>query len=65
MYLGIWSPPAIDSCNHAINVIGYGTENGIDYWLCKSSWSDKWGDKDYIKIKRGYNNIRFPARSVV
>jgi len=41
--------------NHAVTVVGYGTEDGIDYWLIKNSWSEGWGDKGYIKVKRGVN----------
>lgn len=38
---------------HAIKVIGYGTENGVDYWLVQNSWTTTWGDGGYFKIKRG------------
>jgi len=41
--------------NHAVTVVGYGTEGGIDYWLIKNSWAERWGDKGYIKVKRGVN----------
>lgn len=41
--------------NHAVQAVGYGTENGKDYWLCKNSWSEEWGDKGYFKIERGVN----------
>merc|ERR1712198_303126 len=39
--------------DHAISVVGYGTEGGVDYWLIKNSWGTWWGDKGYIKIQRG------------
>ena len=38
---------------HAIKVIGWGTENGEDYWLCVNSWNDTWGDKGLFKILQG------------
>jgi hypothetical protein len=37
-------------------VIGWGTENGIDYWLCKNSYGSNWGGLGgYFKIRRGTN----------
>lgn len=39
--------------NHAVAVVGYGHENGLDFWLVKNSWGDWWGDNGFIKVKRG------------
>jgi C1A family cysteine protease len=39
--------------NHAALLVGFGTENGIDYWLVNNSFGDKWGESGYIRIKRG------------
>ena len=39
---------------HAIKVIGWGTENGVDYWLIANSWTTTWGMEGFFKIKRGF-----------
>lgn len=38
---------------HAVKMVGYGTLNGVDYWLCQNSWTTTWGDGGFFKIKRG------------
>lgn len=38
---------------HAIKVLGYGTQDGMDYWLCANSWGSGWGESGYFKIKQG------------
>ena len=38
--------------DHAVLVVGYGTDNGTDYWLLKNSWGVTWGDFGLFKIIR-------------
>ena len=39
--------------DHAVLLVGYGTENSMPYWLIKNSWSHNWGDNGFIKIRHG------------
>ncbi|EPB72624.1 papain family cysteine protease [Ancylostoma ceylanicum] len=41
---------------HAVKVIGWGRENGTDYWLIANSWNSDWGDNGYFRILRGKNH---------
>jgi len=40
---------------HAVKLLGWGTENGEDYWLVANSWNEAWGDNGTFKIARGNN----------
>ncbi|KAF4656608.1 hypothetical protein FOZ61_006784 [Perkinsus olseni] len=42
-----------DIINHGIVAVGYGTEEGKDYYLMRNSWGPSWGLDGYFKIKRG------------
>jgi cathepsin B len=43
---------------HAIKIVGWGIEAPLHkwqkpqkYWLCANSWTDKWGDRGFFKIR--------------
>ncbi|CAG2118315.1 unnamed protein product [Medioppia subpectinata] len=42
--------------HHAMVVVGYGADNGVDYWLMKNSWGLAYGDAGYIKMARNRDN---------
>jgi len=50
--------------NHATLLIGYGVDNGVNYWLLKNSWGTAWGEGGYYRILRGSNECSIEANIV-
>ncbi|XP_069784636.1 procathepsin L-like [Narcine bancroftii] len=55
---GIYYEPECNNyeINHGVLIVGYGSENGKNYWIVKNSFGKWWGDYGYIKMAKDRNN---------
>jgi C1A family cysteine protease len=63
------SPYCGTNLDHAVNIVGWGSAGGVEYWLMRNSWNTWWGESGYMRVQItsgagicGINQyIRFPA----
>jgi cathepsin B len=51
----IWNGKGKIISGHAVEIVGWGNEKNIPYWIIKNSYGISWGDNGYFRMLRGVN----------
>ena len=50
---GIFDLQCVKPLDHSVLVVGYGAQDGADFWKIKNSWGTGWGEGGYIRFAKG------------
>ena len=53
----ITNPKCTSTGNHAVAIVGYGVDNGVNYWKVRNSYGKQFGEDGYFRIIRSLSGI--------
>ncbi|KAM0941080.1 putative actinidain [Dioscorea sansibarensis] len=55
---GIFTSDCGTRIDHAVTIVGYGTEDKKDYWIIKNCWGNFWGEAGYMRLERNIESTK-------
>lgn len=49
---------------HAIEIVGWGIEDGVKFWTVSNSWNNFWGENGNFRIKRGNDECGIESQAI-
>lgn len=50
---GVFTAKCGTDLNHGVLLVGYGSQDGLDYYILKNSWGTEWGVGGYMHLGKG------------
>ncbi len=50
---GVFTGKCGTNLDHAVALVGYGSQSGLDYYILRNSWGQSWGQSGYMLIGKG------------
>lgn len=48
---------ALQQPDHVVSIVGYGVEDGKEFWIVRNSWGVYWGEEGFFRVATGKNML--------